>query len=368
MSPAARIWGACRALAVRTRPIAAHRSDSLLAAGAILRTYSADTNRPATTKIPSNSTTEQTSESTIASSQNGLDPENSSGAELPAEQGSDFMESTHLDFLDDAALEQMLYGGRPTTSTREEGLTTAQEEALYREGTIPPPKEAEALLASEPAVRSAQLSPSSLPSITAELSGIQNLGHKFGLPKRPYPEGFNLKQRYHPVLEQLTRLLMRDGKLSVAQRNVATVMNFLRTAPAPIYSPKFPLLPGTPPASHLPLNPVLYITIAIDSVAPLLKVRNIAGAGGGGRALELPVPLAVRQRRRIAIKWILDVIEKKPSKGSGKKQFPHRIAEEIIAVIEGRSGVWEKRKQVHKLGTAARANINSRKLKVKKKM
>lgn len=148
---------------------------------------------------------------------------------------------------------------------------------------------------------------------------------------------------------------------------MAMVMNFLRTAPAPIYSPKFPLLPGTPPSSHLSLNPILYITIAVDSVAPLLKVRNVPGAGGGGRALELPVPLGVRQRRRMAFQWILDVINKKPSKGSGRKQFPHRIAEEIIAVVEGRSSVWEKRRQVHKLGTAARANVNSKKLKVKKK-
>ncbi|KAJ4133310.1 hypothetical protein NW754_016119 [Fusarium falciforme] len=188
------------------------------------------------------------------------------------------------------------------------------------------------------------------------------------MPQRPWPQGFNLKKRYHPVLEQITRLLMRDGKLSVAQRNMATVMNNLRTAPPPIYSPKYPLLPGTPPAEHLPLNPILYITVAIDSVAPLLKIRNVAGAGGGGRALELPVPLGVRQRRRVAFNWILDVINKKPSKGSGRKQFPHRIAEEIIAVVEGRSSVWEKRKVVHKLGTAARANIGSNKLKTKKKM
>ncbi|KAG5949446.1 hypothetical protein E4U53_005875 [Claviceps sorghi] len=363
MSPAARIWGACRALAVRTRPIVAHRNDCLLAAGTILRTYSADANRP-TNNISSNAPVENTAGTTAPSSQDALHAANSSEVRHAAQQEEgDVVESSHLDFLDDATLEQMLYGGRPATSTREESLTAAQEEALYREGTIPPADEAEALLASEEADQSAESTPS-----TTAWGDIRDPGHKFGLPKKPYPEGFHLRQRYHPVLEQLTRLLMRDGKLSVAQRNVAMVMNFLRTAPAPIYSPKFPLLPGTPPASHLPLNPVLYITIAIDSVAPLLKVRNIAGAGGGGRALELPVPLAVRQRRRIAIKWILDVIEKKPSKGSGKKQFPHRIAEEIIAVVEGRSGAWEKRRQVHKLGTAARANIGSRKLKVKKKM
>lgn len=140
---------------------------------------------------------------------------------------------------------------------------------------------------------------------------------------------------------------------------MALIMNFLRTSPAPIYSPKFPLLPGAPPASHLPLNPVLYITLAIDSVAPLLKVRNIAGAAGGGRALEVPHPLGVRQRRHTAFKWILDAVGKKPSRGSGRKQFPYRIAEEIIAVVEGRSGAWEKRRQVHKTGTASRANVGS---------
>jgi small subunit ribosomal protein S7 len=138
---------------------------------------------------------------------------------------------------------------------------------------------------------------------------------------------------------------------------MAMVMNVLRTSPAPIYSPMFPLLPGTPPAAHLPLNPILYLVIAIDSVAPLMKIKNIAGAAGGGRALEMPTPLPVRSRRRIAFQWILDVVDKKPSKGSGRKQLPIRIAEEIIAVVEGRSSVWEKRRVVHKLGTAARANV-----------
>lgn len=105
----------------------------------------------------------------------------------------------------------MLYGGRPATSDREVGLTAAQEEALYHEGTIPPPEEAEALVAKDEASQSTQ-------SSTAEWGDMQNPGHKFGLPKKPYPEGFNMKKRYHPVLEQLTRLLMRDGKLSVSQR------------------------------------------------------------------------------------------------------------------------------------------------------
>ncbi|KYK54938.1 hypothetical protein DCS_06899 [Drechmeria coniospora] len=361
MTPSLRIWGACRTLAVRTRQVAPPRIELLRHQQASGRWYSDDASSPAsTTAAPAprpTSTPGARPLKPVDKAEGAADdqpPEHARAADDGASKAS------YIDMMDDAALEQILYGGRTVTSETEGGLTARQEETLYREGVIPPPERTEA------AASKLKASTSSEAEVPVVENDVENPGHKFALPKKPYAEGFNMKQRYHPVLEQITRLLMRDGKLSVAQRNVAMVMNFLRTAPAPIYSPKFPLLPGTPPASHLPLNPILYMTIAIDSVAPLLKVRNIAGAGGGGRALEMPVPLPVRGRRRMAFQWILDVINKKPSKGSGRKQFPHRIAEEIIAVVEGRSSVWEKRRQVHKLGTAARANV-SKKLKLKKK-
>ncbi|KAL7907102.1 ribosomal protein S7 domain-containing protein [Trichoderma velutinum] len=354
MASRLKIWGACRTLAVRTQPVRL-AAQPFRAQISSTRFYADDaTNKPSNS---SGSAKREASESVSKSEPRNAKATEGASGELTqnASQETSSPQASSIEALDDATLEQILYGGRPVTSQREGGLTEAQEEALYREGVIPPPEQAEAIVAA------------GSQSIVPVSTEVQNAGHKFGLPQKPYPDGFHVKKRYHPVLEQITRLLMRHGELSVAQRNMAGVMNFLRTSPAPIYSPKFPLLPGTPPAAHLPLNPVLYITIAIDSVAPLLKVRNIAGAGGGGRALELPVPLAVRQRRRMAFQWILDVINKKPSKGSGRNQFAHRIAEEIIAVVEGRSSVWEKRKLVHKLGTAARANVGSNKLKSKKK-
>ncbi|KAM4062934.1 ribosomal protein [Hirsutella rhossiliensis] len=370
MSAGWRVWGACRALALRPKPALRPRAETFWQTRGATRFYSDDvhghpSNPAETPQAPSatevNIDAESSSEKAMQESSISIDPENvvPESSSMPVEDTS---QDSYISGLDDAALEQMLYGGRVARTETDGGLTPAQEKALYREGSIPPAEEAEALEATE------QAAESSLELVAPSEGEVEDLGHKFGLPPKPYPPGFNLKQRYHPVLEQITRLLMRDGKLSVAQRNMAMVMNFLRTSPAPIYSPKFPLLPGTPPASHLPLNPILYITIAIDSVAPLLKVRNIVGAGGGGRALELPQPLAVRQRRHTAFKWILDTVDKKPSRGSGRKQFPHRIAEEIIAVVEGRSGAWEKRRQVHKLGTASRANVGSKKIgKAKKK-
>ncbi|QIW99280.1 hypothetical protein AMS68_004798 [Peltaster fructicola] len=139
---------------------------------------------------------------------------------------------------------------------------------------------------------------------------------------------------------------------------MAHILSILRTNPAPTFSPSRPLLPGAPPAAHLPLNPVAYLTLAIDSIAPLIRIRSQKGAAGGGVALQLPVPLGLRQRRRIAFNWILEAASKKTSRGSGKMMFPQKVAEELVAVIEGRSAVWQRRDTVHRLGTTARSNLN----------
>jgi|SRR5690242_6349410 len=138
---------------------------------------------------------------------------------------------------------------------------------------------------------------------------------------------------------------------------MAVVLQHLRTSPIPTINPARPLLPGAPPPSHLPLNPILYLTLAIDSVAPLLRLRAQKGAAGGGVALQIPVPLTKRQRRRTAIQWILGAASKRRNMGSGKNSLGQRVALELINVIEGKSAIWDRRNAVHKLGVAARANI-----------
>ncbi|RKF73147.1 37S ribosomal protein S7, mitochondrial [Golovinomyces cichoracearum] len=185
-------------------------------------------------------------------------------------------------------------------------------------------------------------------------------GHKFGLPELPIPSDGNLKYRDDPIVQQVTNLLMKDGKKSVAQRNMSFILNALRTAPPPKFHPTRLLLPGHPPAHHLPLDPVGYLTLAIDSIAPLLRIRSERGAAGGGAALQIPVPLGKRQRRRQAVMWILDSANKKPNRSSGRGTFAQRFADEIISVVEGRSPTWDKRLMVHKAGTTARNNVNFR--------
>ncbi|TDZ39399.1 37S ribosomal protein S7 [Colletotrichum spinosum] len=290
--------------------------------------------------------------------------------ENQTQQTQQTQQSSEHEVESKAAIEELMSAAEKETEKLPGGLTEAQEEALYNEGAIPRPGFTQEEMEAEPFLALLDQAgiappPDGFEDVEVETAPRPTpvATHKFPLPQLPLPPHSHLKQRYHPVLDQLTNLMMRDGKKSLAQRNMAMVLNFLRTSPPPIINPKYPLLPNAPPPAHLPLNPVLYLTLAVDSVAPLVQIRRIAGGAGGGRPLELPQPLRVRQRRRAAFQWILDVVNKKPSKGSGRTQFAHRLSEEIIAVVEGRSPVWEKRLALHKLGTASRANLTAKPVK-----
>lgn len=130
------------------------------------------------------------------------------------------------------------------------------------------------------------------------------------------------------------------------------ILTILRTSPPPKPKPERPLISGPSP-SQLPLDPIVYLNAIVDSVGPLLRIRQIRGAAGGGMALPIPHPLNQRQRRRIAIRWIIDASDKRR-----KISLATRVSEELLAVAEGRSSVWMKREQIHKASVSARANVN----------
>ncbi|KIY00371.1 uncharacterized protein Z520_04056 [Fonsecaea multimorphosa CBS 102226] len=195
-------------------------------------------------------------------------------------------------------------------------------------------------------------------------------GHKFGLPDlKPLGKAVNFKRRYDPVVEQVTRSLMRDGKLSRAQKvrivvivpspqcakkkcctqNMQFILDALRTSSAP---PTNKDLISPLPMQSLPLSPVVYLTAIIDSVAPLVKIRQQRGLLGGGASMPIPVPLRLRQRRRTAIQWILTAAD-----GRREDKLAERVAKELLGVAEGRSSAWEKRARIHKMAISARANV-----------
>ncbi|KAI5289582.1 hypothetical protein KEM54_003628 [Ascosphaera aggregata] len=177
-------------------------------------------------------------------------------------------------------------------------------------------------------------------------------GLKFSMPATPDYATGHLRKRYDPVLDQFTKMLMRHGKLAKAENNMNAIINILRCSPPPELDSDHRLIYPLP-AEEFPLNPILYLTNVVDSVAPLLRLRQLKGAAGGGMSLPVPQPLNSRQRRRTAIKWIIEASEKRRD-----ISLPKRVAEEIIAVAEGRSTIWQKRDNVHKSGITARTNVS----------
>lgn len=131
------------------------------------------------------------------------------------------------------------------------------------------------------------------------------------------------------------------------------ILDALRTSPTKGNSSDSDRSLLTPlPRDALPLSPVTYLTAIIDSVAPLVKIRQQKGLMGGGAAMPIPIPLKLRQRRRTAIQWILAAAENRK-----EVKFAERVAKELINVAEGRGGAWERRQRVHKLAISARANV-----------
>ena len=65
--------------------------------------------------------------------------------------------------------------------------------------------------------------------VTQADTAVESLDSTLDLPTLPIPSQANLKHRYDPVIHQVTNLLMKDGKLSVAQRVRSSVPLTSRT-------------------------------------------------------------------------------------------------------------------------------------------
>jgi small subunit ribosomal protein S7 len=138
-------------------------------------------------------------------------------------------------------------------------------------------------------------------------------------------------------------------------KTVADILDTLRTAPPPQQKSNKTgqaLLPSAGPLNLLPLSPIQYLTSVLDSLAPLIKIRQQKGIAGGGKSLPIPVPIGVKLRRRTALKWILGNADKRM-----ETKLADRVSREIINVAEGSSSAWEKRQAIHRMAVTSRVNV-----------
>ncbi|KAG5436845.1 hypothetical protein PCANB_001667 [Pneumocystis canis] len=99
-------------------------------------------------------------------------------------------------------------------------------------------------------------------------------------------------------------------------------------------------------------NPYSIFSEAIEAVSPLMKLLSTKK---GSKSIKIPVPLNEHQRRRKAIIWILEASTKRHN-----RFFSERLAQELIAITNKTSPVFQRKEQLHKSALINRANAQFR--------
>ncbi|KAI9358279.1 ribosomal protein S7 domain-containing protein [Zopfochytrium polystomum] len=169
------------------------------------------------------------------------------------------------------------------------------------------------------------------------------------------------------VVEALTNNIMKHGKKSVARRIVLEALAYIQTESAVAVAAereaasdkvaaaldagkkKLASIP-TSIITGMPLGPRVLLAMAIEKAEPLVK---LVGFKRGAKSIQTPTPLTERQRRRTAIIWIKEAAE-----GRNKRDpMGVRIGKEVMAILQGESGVLQKKQQLHKAALLNRSNV-----------
>ncbi|KAI8897847.1 ribosomal protein S7 domain-containing protein [Globomyces pollinis-pini] len=135
-----------------------------------------------------------------------------------------------------------------------------------------------------------------------------------------------------PAVEQFINLIMKDGMKATARKSINLALTQL--------------------AFDSSVNPLERFDAALDKVAPLIKITSSKRAS---KSILTPTPLNERERRRIAIKWIIEAADKK--KKVSNLPFGERIGKEMLAILNDDSALLAKRESVHKQAVQERSSL-----------
>jgi len=146
------------------------------------------------------------------------------------------------------------------------------------------------------------------------------------------------KQKYKKIIEpdskyenttitKLIKMIMLDGKLSVAERVVydalAEVEKVTKTEPIETFE------------------------LAIRNVSPVLEIKS---KRVGGANYQVPREVRGDRRLTLALRWIIDA--SKAKKGS---PMAHRMADEILLAAKGEGSAMKKRNDTQRMAEANKA-------------
>ncbi len=131
------------------------------------------------------------------------------------------------------------------------------------------------------------------------------------------------------LVAKLINRCMRDGKKSVAQREVYRAFEIIKSEGK---------------------DPIQVFVKAIENIKPTQEVRP---RRVGGAAYQVPMPVKGRRRESLAIRWLIFAARARPS--STYHTFAEKLAAEIKDAAIGEGGAVKKRQEVERIAEANKA-------------
>ena len=94
-------------------------------------------------------------------------------------------------------------------------------------------------------------------------------------------------------------------------------------------------------------EPITVFEKAIQNVVPALKVKS---RRVGGATYQVPVEVRPEERYALAMRWIITA-----TRARGGKDFPGKLANELIDASNGAGAAMKKREDTHKMAEANKA-------------
>jgi len=133
------------------------------------------------------------------------------------------------------------------------------------------------------------------------------------------------------LLSKLINRCMKDGKKSIAQKQVYEAMNIM--------------------AEKMKKDDALEIVRqALDNIKPLVEVRS---RRIGGAAYQVPMPVKGDRRETLAIRWLVTCARLRPNKEY--HSFAEKLAAEMMDAIRNQGLSVKKRDDTHRAAEANKA-------------
>lgn len=132
------------------------------------------------------------------------------------------------------------------------------------------------------------------------------------------------------LVTQLINRSMRDGKKSVAQKQVYGAFEIIK--------------------EKIKDDPIKVFSQAISNIKPTMEVRP---RRVGGAAYQVPMPVKGARRESLAIRWLIFAARSRPN--SEYHTYADKLAAEIMDASKSEGGAVKRRQDMERMAEANRA-------------